>query len=627
MEENIIRTESGEYNKNPNEKRCYICDNDSKLILDNYQFNECNHYYCVFCLFRNIFLNHINEFQYFEQNEITIKCKCKKGKKKFSFQEIDDIIEYKSKENHDKLTKYCRMHDSDCELFCKNCEKYICYHCKTEHESKSHKIVWISVFIRMYKEFIEGMPLKFKYIENFKLNLDKSVDKFSKDLEEKTNSAIREINELINELYEIKKNYISKLKKIKEEGLESINLVKKFYLEYYSDLMNINSDNDIFSLRYLANCKTELDNFEMKYNIGIFPKLEDVHKQIQNLKSLTEHPFSLKMNYIDIPTTFRELIRTIGHDEQINCLSRTGDSKFISGSSDNSIKFWNLENEELKPYECMDKYTGNVGCILLLKDGRLCFSSLDDFWIKICEKLETLPNEEEQTNSEYKYNVSCSLSEHTKPITGLIQLNNNNLVSSSRDEKIIVWEMENDNFIKSVELKQAHKGGVYTICEIDNNNFISGGADGLIRLWEKKLNQNEYICTQEFGLHKDKVKHLVYLKNNNICSAGDDGFIKVWTKKEEKYEILWEKEIKDEKITCLTGLKNCFLITGSYAKKHGIYAYMRVWEKNGDDYFVKENIKKHLKQIKAVIELDWGNVVSAGEDGVIIVWKSGVLYD
>ena len=54
---------------------------------------------------------------------------------------------------------------------------------------------------------------------------------------------------------------------------------------------------------------------------------------------------------------------------------------------------------------------------------------------------------------------------------------------------------------------------------------------------------------------------------------------------------------------------------------------MRVWEKNGDDYFVKENIKKHLKQIKAVIELDWGNVVSAGEDGVIIVWKSGVLYD
>ena len=623
MDYNSIRKES----KNYNEKRCFICDNDAKMILDNYQFNECNHYYCVFCLFRNIFLNHINEFQFFEQNEIIIKCKCNKGKKKYTFQEIDEIIEYKSKENHEKLIKECRIHDSDCELFCKNCEKYICYHCKSEHEVKAHKIVSISVFIRMYKEFIEGIPLKYKYIENFKLNLDKSVDKFSKELEEKTNSVIKEINKLINDLVEIKKNYILKLKKIQEEGLESINLIKKFYLEYYSDLMNINSDNDIFSLRYLAKCKTELENFEMKYNVGIFPKLEEVHNQIQNLKSLTEHPFSLKMNYINIPTTFRELIRTMGHDEQINCLSRIGDSQFISGSSDNTIKFWNLENEELKPYECIDKYTGNVGCILLLKDGRLCSTSLEDNWIKIYEKIKTFSKEEEQSNSEYKYNVSSTLSEHSKSITGLIQLNNGNLVSCARDEKIIIWEMVKDNFIKNEEIEQAHKGGVYSICEIGKDNFISGGGDGLIKLWKKNSTKNAYVCIQEFGFHKDKVRYLIVLNNNNICSASDDGFIKVWTKKDEKYQILWEKEIKDEKITCLAGLKNCFLVTGSSSKKHGIYAYMRVWEKNGDDYFVKENIKKHLKQIKAVIELDWGNVVSAGEDGVIIVWKSGVLYD
>ena len=54
---------------------------------------------------------------------------------------------------------------------------------------------------------------------------------------------------------------------------------------------------------------------------------------------------------------------------------------------------------------------------------------------------------------------------------------------------------------------------------------------------------------------------------------------------------------------------------------------MRIWEKSGDYYLIKENIKKHLKKITSVIELDWGNVVSSGEDGVIIIWKSGVLYD
>ena len=134
----------------------------------------------------------------------------------------------------------------------------------------------------MYKDFIKGMPLKYKYPENFKLNLDKSVDGFNKELAEKTNSVIKEINELIDELGNIKKNYILKLKEIQENGLQSINLIKSFYCEYYSDLSNINNDNDIFSLRYLASYKKELENFKMKYNAGIFPKLEDIRNQINN---------------------------------------------------------------------------------------------------------------------------------------------------------------------------------------------------------------------------------------------------------------------------------------------------------------------------------------------------------
>jgi WD40 repeat protein len=361
--------------------------------------------------------------------------------------------------------------------------------------------------------------------------------------------------------------------------------------------------------------------------------LEEIRNQIDTFKSLTENPFSLKMNYIDIPTTFREVIRTIGHEGPINCLSRIGDSQFISGSSDLSIKFWNLEDEELKPYECINKYTGEIGCILLLRDNRLCYTSLKDSWIKISEKIKTFSKGDEMNNSEDKYKVANTLSEHTKSITGLIQLDNNNLVSASRDDKIIVWQMVEDDFIKSFELKDVHfcnndkeKTGVYSLCKLDSNNFISGGADGNIKFWEN-INKNEYKCIQEFGEHKDKVRNLVLLKDDYLCSASDDGFVKVWTKKDKKYQLYWEKEIKDELITCLAGLKNGILITGSSSKNHGIYANMRVWEKIGNEYCLKENIKKDLKKITAVMELDWGNVVSTGEDGVIIIWKSGVLYD
>ena len=625
------KREEKNLNSENNQKICYICDMGakSKKILDSYEFNDCHHYYCVYCFFRDIFLNHIDEF--IEQNEIIVKCKCNKGKKKFTLDEIDNLIKLKSEKKEDEEKSLCKKHDLKCDLFCKNCQKYICYKCNSDHET--HKIVQNIIFIRMYKDFIKGMPLKFKYPENFKLNFDESVEKFNKQLTEKTNSAIKKIDELIEELKNIRKNYFLKLKEIQENGLQSINLIKSFYYEYYSDLYNIKTDNDIYSLSYLASFKKELNSFEMKFNQGIFPKLDGISNNVLDLKGLIEQPFSLKMNFIDIPTTFREVIRTIGHDDEINCLTRIGDSQFISGSNDNSIKFWNLEDEELRPYECIDKFIGKVGCILLLKDNRLCFSSLKDGSIKICKKIKTFNKEELNNSDDSNYNVELTLEGHTKPITGIIQLDNNNLVTVSKDDKIIIWKMGGNYFVNCFEMKEVHKskvkeeGGVYSLCKIEKNDFITGGADGKIKFWKKNLDNEEYICIQEIGQHNNKVKYLISLEDKNICSASDDGYVKVFTKKGEKFEFLWEKEYKDEKITTLAGLKNGIFITGSLSTKQKIYANMRVWEKNGDYYIEKENIKKHLKRITAIVELDWGNVVSSDSDGVIIVWKSGILYD
>ena len=625
------KREEKNLNSENNQKICYICDMGakSKKILDSYEFNDCHHYYCVYCFFRDIFLNHIDEF--IEQNEIIVKCKCNKGKKKFTLDEIDNLIKLKSEKKEDEEKSLCKKHDLKCDLFCKNCQKYICFKCNSDHET--HKIVQNNIFIRMYKDFIKGMPLKFKYPENFKLNFDESVEKFNKQLTEKTNSAIKKIDELIEELKNIRKNYFFKLKEIQENGLQSINLIKSFYYEYYSDLYNIKTDNDIYSLSYLASFKKELNSFEMKFNQGIFPKLDGISNNVLDLKGLIEQPFSLKMNFIDIPTTFREVIRTIGHDDEINCLTRIGDSQFISGSNDNSIKFWNLEDEELRPYECIDKFIGKVGCILLLKDNRLCFSSLKDGSIKICKKIRTFNKEELNNSDDSNYNVELTLEGHTKPITGIIQLDNNNLVTVSKDDKIIIWKMGGNYFVNCFEMKEVHKskvkeeGGVYSLCKIEKNDFITGGADGKIKFWKKNLDNEEYICIQEIGQHNNKVKYLISLEDKNICSASDDGYVKVFTKKGEKFEFLWEKEYKDEKITTLAGLKNGIFITGSLSTKQKIYSNMRVWEKNGDYYIEKENIKKHLKRITAIVELDWGNVVSSDSDGVIIVWKSGILYD
>lgn len=615
-------------------EECYFCGAILKNILKKYNFKECEHFYCIYCLYRVIFKNNLKEI--IDQNEIFIKCKCNKGIKKLSLKEIDEIIKEKSRideQQIEKTNKKCIKHNSDCELFCKDCEKYICFHCKPESDHKDHTIVSITIYVRMYKEFIRGMPLKFKYAEDFKLQLDKSVDKFSKDLAEKTNTAIKKINHIIEELNMIKNDYLMKLKMIQENGLESINLMKSFYFEYYHDLSNFEKEDDIFSLRYLAHIKSEINDFEMIYSMGIINKLEEFENKIKEFKYMAENPFSLKVNYINIPTNFREVTRALGHDGAINCLAKVGNNQFISGSSDNSIKFWNLDDEELKPYEVLDKCIGNVGLLLLLKEDRLCTASYDENWIKIYDKIKTLYENIEETPSDYQYNVLVSLGEHKKPVTSMIELDKNLLVTAARDGTIIIWESYKKNY-KIYDKIQVCNSGVYSLCKLKDDKFASGDADGTIKFWKPndaaKENDNKYYCYQILKeKNKTKIRCLILLNNNYICSGDDEGNIIIYKNIDnEKYEMFWSKNLEGESITCLTQLKQGYLISGSYFNsKHLNNIFLRVWESNSYGYERKEIIKKHYKPIRSVIELDWGNIVSAADDGVIIIWKSGVLVD
>lgn len=610
-------------------KICYICGGTSKDIFTNFQFDECHHIYCVYCLYRVIFQNNINEF--IDKREIIIHCKCKKDKKKLSINDINDIITYKSKMDTEKKEKgnlKCVTHNSNYDYFCKDCEQYICSSCGSELNHKNHKLVLVTNMVRMYKEFIRGIPLKFRYSEEFKLNLDSSVEKFNKDLAEKTNTVLKGINKLIEELNYIKKEYISILREIQAKGLESINLMKSFYFEFYHDLSDIENDNDIFSLRFLAHFNFELENFEMKYNMDILNRVEEFLKQTNLLKSLINIPFSLKINNKEIPKTFREVIRTLGHEGSINCLEKIGNNQFISGSSDNSIKFWNLDDAEFKPYDCLNKYTGSVGYLLLLKDNRLCTTTTSENWIKIYEKIKISDETNDNGDKEnYKYIISLTLSEHKMPIKSMIQLENGFLISASKDESIIIWE-STDNIFKKMDSIQAHKGGVYSLCQLKENKFASAGADGNINLWKKNDSNDKYFLDQSIkSAHKGKIRCLILLNNNNLCSGGDDGYVKVWKENNNKYEISWSQQFKNEILTCLCELKNGFLLTGSYAPKYMETANLRVFEENKNIYEEKEIIKKHYKSIKSIIELDWGNIASAGEDGVIIIWKSGVIND
>ncbi len=127
-----------------------------------------------------------------------------------------------------------------------------------------------------------------------------------------------------------------------------------------------------------------------------------------------------------------------------------------------------------------------------------------------------------------------------------------------------------------------------------------------------KENDNKYYCYQILNEQsgKTKIRCLILLNNNDLCSGDDDGNIIIYKNiNNEKYEMFWSKNLEDESITCLTQLKQGYLICGSFNSKHLNQTFLRVLESNNNGYERKEIIKKHYKSIRSIIELDWGNIV------------------
>ena len=65
---------------------------------------------------------------------------------------------------------------------------------------------------------------------------------------------------------------------------------------------------------------------------------------------------------------------------------------------------------------------------------------LSFLWIKIYDKIKAFYGNIENTPTDYQYNVLVSLGEHGKPVTSMIELDKNILVTASRDGTIILRE-------------------------------------------------------------------------------------------------------------------------------------------------------------------------------------------
>ncbi|MCZ8048007.1 MAG: WD40 repeat domain-containing protein [Microcystis aeruginosa K13-05] len=229
---------------------------------------------------------------------------------------------------------------------------------------------------------------------------------------------------------------------------------------------------------------------------------------VKDLVKLSRFPFKILFLLTKKFKQLREVFSLItlntifGHKSSVNTLVITpDDSKFISGSSDSTIKIWDLATG--KELQTLTGHSKGVNTLAITPDGSKLVSGSCDSTIKIWdltrEKLSFFP-----TN-------------HNSDVSKLLVMSNNRrLVSASYDSTIKVWD-----FLKGQEIETLTGHGKEiknAVVSSDDLLAISSSEDQTIKVWDI-VKGNEL-----FTFSNDSVVEKV-IYNNQIILGGSAGNI------------------------------------------------------------------------------------------------------
>ncbi len=201
---------------------------------------------------------------------------------------------------------------------------------------------------------------------------------------------------------------------------------------------------------------------------------------------------------------------------------------------------------------------------------------------------------------------------HTDEIASVdISPNGKYLISGSWDDKVILWDIETGNEIRSFN---GHKSDILSVCfSPDSKYALSGSFDGTMKLW----NIETGMMIRSFEEHNGIITSVCFSPDGKFALSGSD----------DNALILWDIETGELKKILkghIWGVSDvCFSPDGRYAASGG-YIKVRLWNlKRG------KNIRTFAGHLSYVTSVDFspdGNyIISGSEDGTIRLWdvKSG----
>lgn len=283
-----------------------------------------------------------------------------------------------------------------------------------------------------------------------------------------------------------------------------------------------------------------------------------------------------------------------GHTGEVNTIAFSPDGQqFASGSDDQTIKIWNLnQRQELST---LKGHTNWVYSVAISPNSQTLVSGSKDTTVKVWNL-----NTKQQLRT---------LTGHTSYVDAVaISPNGQKIASGSYDKTIKIWNLKTGEELRTLK---GHSTEVLSVAiSPDSQTLASSSTDKTIKIWNLKTGQELHTLKG----HTDDVNSVAFNPNGQeLASVSDDKTIKIWNPKTGREIRTLTGHTADVNFVAFSpdGQK---IATGSDDKT------VKVWNLiTGEDI---ATLKGHLAPVwAAAFSPDGNTLVSASADKTIKIWQ------
>ena len=318
---------------------------------------------------------------------------------------------------------------------------------------------------------------------------------------------------------------------------------------------------------------------------------------------------SVKKNYSKLPKDkikpFKMANSFLAHNKIIVCMIELENKQIATGSYDNTIKIWDVNNQNCENEIIED---GKVFALLEFEPN-LLLSAIDKTPDDV-QEISQIRSEDivinlwdlNSANSDNK--IIHSFTGHQLRINCLVKCDDKFFASCSNDGEIIIWDY---HLRKKVHNLLGHADCILCLIRLNNGNLCSGSADKTIKIW----NWENASCIATLEGNEHWVKCLCQLSNGYILSGSHDNLIKIWDNYNQFVTDL-KGHSESVRSICQIGKTN-YIASASF--DHTI----KIWDLNTNECI--QTLTEHTSSVINILYHSDGYLISSSKDKTIKIWK------